>query len=77
MMTFRAFFVSSGRYMITSGMDKKMKVFDIRAFKPLRSYFLPTGASCLSLSQRGLLSAATGDIVQVTVCKSPTAEIAI
>lgn len=56
---------SFGRYMVTSGMDKKLKVYDIRAFKPLNSYFLPAGASCLSLSQRGLLSAATGDIVQV------------
>ncbi|CAJ1084939.1 WD repeat-containing protein 46 [Xyrichtys novacula] len=55
----------SGTYMVTSGMDKKLKVYDIRAFKPLKSYFLPAGASCLSLSQRGLLSAATGDIVQV------------
>ena len=57
-----------GRYMVTSGMDKKLKVYDIRAFKPLKSYFLPAGASCLSLSQRGLLSAATGDIVQVIIC---------
>ncbi|KAF1390317.1 hypothetical protein PFLUV_G00056810 [Perca fluviatilis] len=55
----------TGTYMVTSGMDKKLKVYDIRAFKPLKSYFLPAGASCLSLSQRGLLSAATGDIVQV------------
>ncbi|XP_004070585.1 WD repeat-containing protein 46 [Oryzias latipes] len=55
----------NGTYMVTSGMDKKLKVYDIRAFKPLKSYFLPAGASCLSLSQRGLLSAATGDIVQV------------
>ncbi|KAG7266919.1 hypothetical protein CRUP_017980, partial [Coryphaenoides rupestris] len=55
----------TGTYMVTSGMDKKLKVFDIRAFKPFQSYFLPAGASCLSLSQRGLLSAATGDIVQV------------
>ncbi|XP_026189429.1 WD repeat-containing protein 46 [Mastacembelus armatus] len=55
----------TGLYMVTSGMDKKLKVYDIRAFKPLKSYFLPAGASCLSLSQRGLLSAATGDIVQV------------
>nr|XP_015823878.2 WD repeat-containing protein 46 [Nothobranchius furzeri] len=54
-----------GNYMVTSGMDKKLKVFDIRALKPLTSYFLPAGASCLSLSQRGLLSAATGDVVQV------------
>ncbi|XP_029362489.1 WD repeat-containing protein 46 isoform X2 [Echeneis naucrates] len=55
----------SGIYMVTSGMDKKLKVYDIRALKPLKSYFLPAGASCLSLSHRGLLSAATGDIVQV------------
>lgn len=51
--------------MVTSGLDRKLKVYDIRAFKPLHSCFLPAGASCLSLSQRGLLSAATGDIVQV------------
>lgn len=59
--------LSPGRYMVTSGMDKKLKVYDIRTFKPLKSYFLPAGASCLSLSQRGLLSAATGDIVQVII----------
>ncbi|CAN9515419.1 unnamed protein product [Ophioblennius macclurei] len=55
----------TGTYMVTSGMDKKLKVYDVRSFKPLKSYFLPAGASCLSLSQRGLLSAATADIVQV------------
>ena len=52
--------------MVTSGLDKKLKVYDIRFFKPLQSYFLPAGASCLSISQKGLLAAATGDIVQVT-----------
>lgn len=57
--------------MVTSGMDKKLKVFDIRAFKSLKSYFIPAGASCLSLSQRGLLSAATGDIVQVSITFTP------
>ncbi|KAM8830020.1 WD repeat-containing protein 46 isoform 1-T1 [Synchiropus picturatus] len=55
----------AGLYMVTSGMDKKLKVYDVRTFKPLTSYFIPAGASCLSLSQRGLLSAAAGDIVQV------------
>ncbi|XP_077572315.1 WD repeat-containing protein 46 [Stigmatopora nigra] len=55
----------TGTYMVTSGMDKKLKVFDVRTFRPINSYFLPSGASCLSLSQRGLLSAATGDVVQV------------
>lgn len=59
-------------------MDKKLKVYDIRAFKPLKSYFIPAGASCLSLSQRGLLSAATGDIVQVIylhIAKAMTQEV--
>ncbi|KAA0713591.1 WD repeat-containing protein 46 [Triplophysa tibetana] len=55
----------TGTYMVTSGLDRKLKVYDIRALKPLHSYFLPAGASYLSLSQKGLLSAATGDIVQV------------
>ncbi|XP_056320556.1 WD repeat-containing protein 46 [Danio aesculapii] len=55
----------TGTYMVTSGLDRKLKVYDIRAFKPFHSSFLPAGASCLSLSQRGLLSAATGDVVQV------------
>ncbi|MCI4381103.1 hypothetical protein PGIGA_G00247660 [Pangasianodon gigas] len=55
----------TGTYMVTSGLDRKLKVYDIRAFKPLHKYFLPAGASCLSLSQKGLLSAATGDVVQV------------
>ncbi|GAA6108346.1 WD repeat-containing protein 46 [Tachysurus ichikawai] len=55
----------TGTYMVTSGLDRKLAVYDIRAFKPLHTYFLPAGASCLSLSQRGLLSAATGDVVQV------------
>lgn len=54
--------------MVTSGMEKRLKVYDIRSYRPLLSYFLPAGASCLSLSQRGLLSTAMGDIVQVIHC---------
>ncbi|XP_062854609.1 WD repeat-containing protein 46 [Trichomycterus rosablanca] len=55
----------TGTYMVTSGLDRRLKVYDIRAFKPLHSSLLPAGASCLSLSQKGLLSASTGDVVQV------------
>ncbi|KAJ8370890.1 hypothetical protein SKAU_G00109180 [Synaphobranchus kaupii] len=63
----------TGTYMVTSGLDRKLKVFDVRTFQPLKSYFLPAGASCLSLSQRGLLCASTGNIVQVyrDVCGTP------
>ncbi|XP_066499724.1 WD repeat-containing protein 46 [Hoplias malabaricus] len=55
----------TGTYMVTSGLDRRLKVYDIRMFQQLNCYFLPAGASCLSLSQKGLLSAATGDVVQV------------
>ncbi|MBN3308772.1 WDR46 protein, partial [Amia calva] len=55
----------TGTYMVTSGLDRKLKVFDIRALRPLQSYSLPAGATCLSMSQRGLLSACAGDTVQV------------
>ncbi|XP_069045697.1 WD repeat-containing protein 46 [Lepisosteus oculatus] len=55
----------TGTYMVTSGLDRKLKVYDIRAFAPLQSYALPAGASFLSLSQRGLLCACAGDTVQV------------
>lgn len=61
--------------MVTSGLDRRLAVYDIRALKPLHKYFLPAGASCLSLSQRGLLSAATGDVVQVHTYTSASGDV--
>ncbi|XP_070532096.1 WD repeat-containing protein 46-like isoform X1 [Ptychodera flava] len=56
---------NKGLYMATSGQDSRMKIFDVRTFKPLQVYKIPTGASELSFSQRGLIAAACGNIVQV------------
>ncbi|XP_065419988.1 WD repeat-containing protein 46 isoform X2 [Chrysemys picta bellii] len=56
---------SSGTYMATSGLDRKLRVYDLRAYQPLQSLVLPVGAGHLSFSQRGLLAAACGDVVQV------------
>uniref|UniRef100_A0A674JSY8 WD repeat-containing protein 46 n=1 Tax=Terrapene triunguis TaxID=2587831 RepID=A0A674JSY8_9SAUR len=56
---------SSGTYMATSGLDRKLRVYDLRAYQPLQSLVLPVGAGHLSFSQRGLLAAACGDVVQL------------
>ncbi|XP_072015484.1 WD repeat-containing protein 46-like [Amphiura filiformis] len=55
----------SGLYMATSGMDRQLKIFDVRTFKPLQAYRVPYGAGDLCFSQRGLLAAACGNVVEV------------
>uniref|UniRef100_A0A8C5QG20 WD repeat-containing protein 46 n=1 Tax=Leptobrachium leishanense TaxID=445787 RepID=A0A8C5QG20_9ANUR len=55
----------TGMYMASSGLDKKLTIFDIRTFRPLHSARLPLGAGTLCHSQKGLLAAGTGDVVQV------------
>ncbi|XP_076455268.1 uncharacterized protein LOC143289913 isoform X2 [Babylonia areolata] len=56
---------STGNYMATSGVDKRLKVFDLRTYKLLNKTHIPVGASSLSFSQRGLLAAGLGNRVQV------------
>ena len=57
---------SSGNYLVTSGLDRTVKVFDVRMFKELNSYH--TGhspASSLALSQRNVLAMSTGTNVRM------------
>ncbi|KAL8213649.1 UNVERIFIED_CONTAM: hypothetical protein K2H54_067917 [Gekko kuhli] len=65
----------SGTYMATSGLDRKLHIYDLRAYRRLHSLLLPTGAGHLDFSQRGLLGAACQEVVQVykdiVVCPSP------
>ncbi|XP_030053076.1 WD repeat-containing protein 46 [Microcaecilia unicolor] len=56
---------NTGTYMITSGLDRKLNVYDVRSYGLLHSYVIPFGASHLSFSQRSLLAAGCGDTVQV------------
>ncbi|XP_053152905.1 WD repeat-containing protein 46 isoform X2 [Hemicordylus capensis] len=62
----------SGTYMATSGLDRKLHIYDLRSYRRLHSLLLPTGAGHLDFSQRGLLGAACQEVVQVykdiTVC---------
>ena len=51
--------------MVTGGLDGRMKVFDIRTFKPLHQYHTLTPAKSLSISQKGLLAVGYGPHVAV------------
>ncbi|XP_075042537.1 WD repeat-containing protein 46 [Mixophyes fleayi] len=55
----------TGMHMASSGGDRKLTIFDLRNYRPLTSCLLPLGAGSLCHSQRGLLAAGTGNIVQV------------
>ena len=54
-----------GRYMATAGLDGQLNVWDLRTYKKLHSYFTPTPACSLDVSQQGLLSVAFGTHVEV------------
>ncbi|XP_036270557.1 WD repeat-containing protein 46 isoform X2 [Pipistrellus kuhlii] len=57
---------STGTCMATSGLDHQLKIFDLRGkFQPLSARTLPQGAGHLAFSQRGLLAAGMGDVVNI------------
>lgn len=54
-----------GRYMCTSGIDRTMKIWDLRTYKMLQSYKIGMGAAQLAFSQKDLIAASKGNIVEV------------
>jgi U3 small nucleolar RNA-associated protein 7 len=52
-----------GHYMATAGADARMNIFDIRTYKEVHSYFTPTPASSLQISDTGLLAVGWGSHV--------------
>lgn len=56
-------FHSNGHLMATAGMERKIKIWDLRKFEVLQT--LPGHCKALDFSQKGLLAAATGSFVQV------------
>nr|XP_020670665.1 WD repeat-containing protein 46 [Pogona vitticeps] len=65
---------ATGTYMATSGLDRKLHLYDLRAYRRLHSLLLPMGAGHLDFSQRGLLGAACQEVVQSS---SPAAALAL
>lgn len=53
-----------GRYMVSTGQDMKMAVWDIRMFKEVNSYFTRTPASSVAISDSGLTA-----VVCVHLCQ--------
>lgn len=58
---------TGGRYMVTSGGDGRLKVWDVRKFQadPLFNYFLPLPATSIDVSQRGMVAVGFGSHVQI------------
>ncbi|RMX67985.1 hypothetical protein DD238_000114 [Peronospora effusa] len=56
---------SSGKYLVTAGADRKVKVFDLRKYQELNSYYLTAAANTMSVSQRGLVAVGFGPNVHV------------
>lgn len=56
---------NSGKYLVTAGADRKVKVFDLRRYQELNEYYLTAAASAMSVSQRGLVALGFGPNVHV------------
>lgn len=54
-----------GNYMVTTGNDGLMKIWDLRTYKKLYDYWTPKQAKSLDLSQRNLLAVSNGNMLMV------------
>uniref|UniRef100_A0A1I7XDU8 WD_REPEATS_REGION domain-containing protein n=1 Tax=Heterorhabditis bacteriophora TaxID=37862 RepID=A0A1I7XDU8_HETBA len=54
----------TGKYMVTTGLDRKCRVWDVRMYKQLHAYSLPFGLSHVSISQRMTVACAIGNNIQ-------------
>ena len=53
-----------GKYLVTSGADNKVKIWDIRTYAQLYDYTMPTTVRCLALSQTNLLTLGVGSTIK-------------
>lgn len=55
----------SGTYMATSGLDGQLKLWDVRTYKQLDSYFTTTPATTLTFSDKGLLAVGSSSRISI------------
>ncbi|KAK3087631.1 hypothetical protein FSP39_008634, partial [Pinctada imbricata] len=55
----------AGQYLATSGLDRKLKIWDLRTYKMLQCYKTGYGAGSMAFSQTGLLALGKGNLVEV------------
>jgi len=56
---------SGGNYLVSAGLDGRVKVWDVRTFRPVHDYFSVVPAHALDVSQRGLVGVGFGSHVQI------------
>lgn len=56
---------NNGRYMVTTGTDCRLKVWDLRKYETVYDYYTPGPAFCTDISQKNLLSVCYGNNVQI------------
>lgn len=61
-----------GTYMATAGVDSNVKIWDVRNFKTVHTYFSNAPATNLGISQQGLLAVGFGSRVQVRCLPAPS-----
>jgi U3 small nucleolar RNA-associated protein 7 len=54
-----------GKYLVTAGLDRRLKVWDLRTYRELQTYLLNKTVTSLDISQLGLLATAYGPHIQV------------
>ncbi|KAH3667988.1 hypothetical protein OGAPHI_001742 [Ogataea philodendri] len=54
-----------GRHMVVAGADKTLKLWDIRNFKEIDSYYTPTQANTVDISDKGLVSVGWGPHITI------------
>jgi U3 small nucleolar RNA-associated protein 7 len=58
-------FDERGLFMATAGVDRALRIWDIRNFKCLQNYKLRSVPSHIDISQRNLLAVSTGNVVEI------------
>jgi len=56
---------TNGIYMASSGNDGTLKIWDVRTYKELQSYYVKKPVENITISQRGILSISFGPHVQI------------
>lgn len=56
---------NGGKYMVTSGADGQVKVWDLRTYMPVHAYYSAQPSDHIQISQRGMLAVGWGSTVQI------------
>lgn len=56
---------NSGTYMVSTGLDSQMKIWDVRTFKPVSEYFLRSPGVSVDISQSGMVGVGYGTHVNI------------